>query len=169
MSPKRARVRPPPNRRKVVRPPPLVLIVENHGDTRKMYAESLAFNVLRVIESMTAADAFKKAHTYCPDVITTDIALSGGTDGCALTEQLKSDPRTKRIPVIAVTAWAIGGQVERAHEAGCDLVLVKPVLPQTLLAEIFRLLHLEPSTLNTVNVLGGARWIRSRPPFETSR
>ena len=49
-------------------------------------------------------------------------------------------------PVIAVTAWSMGGYVQRAHEAGCDSVLVKPCLPEDLLVEIQRLLKLSTST-----------------------
>jgi CheY-like chemotaxis protein len=134
MSPQREKVRPPPNRRQVVRPPPLVLIVESDDDTREMYSESLTFSGVRVIASLDAGDAFQKAH------ITTDIGLPGGTDGCQLTSRLKNDTRTKNIPVIAVTAWASGGYAERARAAGCDSVLIKPVLPADLWTEIQRLL-----------------------------
>jgi CheY-like chemotaxis protein len=123
----------------------LVLIVENHHDTREMYAQSLTFSGARVIESMDAGDAFQKAHRQCPDIITTDIGLPGGRDGCQLISQLKNDTRTQNIPVIAVTAWAVGGHVERARAAGCDSLLVKPVLPADLLAEIQRLLKLVPA------------------------
>jgi CheY-like chemotaxis protein len=95
---------------------------------------------------MDASDAFQQAHTQCPDIITTDIGLPGGTDGCELTTQLKNDTRTRNIPVIAVTAWAVGGHVERARAAGCDSVMVKPVFPTELLTEIQRLLKLVPTT-----------------------
>jgi CheY-like chemotaxis protein len=85
------------------------------------------------------------ARTACPDIITTDIALPGGTDGCQLTTKLKNDTRTKHIPIIAVTAWALGGYVEHARAAGCDSVMVKPVLPDDLLTEVHRLLKLVPA------------------------
>ena len=55
---------------------------------------------------------------------------------------LKKSPETKGIPIIAVTAWEMGDCVEQARRAGCDLVLVKPCLPETLLTEIQRLLNL---------------------------
>jgi PleD family two-component response regulator len=90
VSPTREKVRPPSNRRQVVRPPPLVLIVENDDDTREMYSESLIFSGVRVIESLDAGDAFQKAHIHAPDLITTDLGLPGGTDGCQLTSQLKT-------------------------------------------------------------------------------
>ena len=123
------------------RPPPLALIVEDDADTREMYAEWLGFCGFTVIEASTAAEAVEKACTSRPDIITTDVALRG-QDGCELCVQLKSDERTRTIPVVAVTAWAMGGQVERAWHAGCDSVLVKPVLPDALLAEILRILNI---------------------------
>lgn len=118
----------------------LVLIVEDDEQTREMYAEWLTFSGFRVAEASNGTEAVTKARALRPDVITTDVGLRGGMDGCQLTENLRSHSRTKKIPVIAVTAWAMGGHVERARHAGCDAVLVKPCLPETLLVEIQRLL-----------------------------
>ena len=118
----------------------LVLIVEDDDHTREMYAEWLIFSGFRVAEAKNGPDAIEKARELRPDVITTDIGLKGEMDGCQLTESLKSYADTNTIPVIAVTAWAMGGHLERARTAGCDAVLVKPCLPEVLLAEIQRLL-----------------------------
>jgi CheY-like chemotaxis protein len=107
-----------------------------------MYAEWLVFSGFRVAEAATVAEAIKKTHLLRPHIITTDIGLAGEGDGCDLCIRLKADARTKEIPVIAVTAWAMGGHVERAHRAGCDSVLTKPCSPEKLLAEIHRLLSL---------------------------
>ena len=122
----------------------LVLIVDDDEMTREMYAEWLNFSGFRVAEARNAAEAIEKARELRPDVITTDIGLQGSMDGCQLTESLKSYSHTNKIPVIAVTAWAMGGHLERAHKAGCDAVLVKPCLPETLLTEIHRLLKARP-------------------------
>jgi CheY-like chemotaxis protein len=129
-----------------VRPPPLALLVENDGDTRDMYARWLVHSGFRVAEAATADEAIEKAHRLSPNVITTDIGLSGNGDGCTLCERLKADARTKTIPVIAVTAWAMGGHVERARRAGCDSVLIKPCLPAELLTEIQRFLKPRKTT-----------------------
>jgi len=104
-----------------------------------MYAQWLLFSGLRVAEAATVDEAIAKAVQLSPHVITTDMGLHGA-EGCALCERLKADERTREIPVIAVTAWAIGGHIERAKEAGCDVVLIKPCLPEELLTEIRRLL-----------------------------
>ena len=62
-----------------------------------------------------------------------------------LCQRLTSHELTRGIPVIAVTAWSVGGHVERARRAGCDAVLLKPCLPELLLAESHRLLGLSQS------------------------
>jgi len=119
---------------------PLVLVVESDVQTREMYAEWLNYSGFRVAEATKADEAFEKAHTLRPSVITTGIGLKDGGDGCALCDRLKHDAGTKEIPVLIVTAWALGGHVERAKQAGCDSVLLKPCPPATLLEEIKRLI-----------------------------
>jgi CheY-like chemotaxis protein len=119
---------------------PLALLVD-HQETREMYACWLQYSGFRVAEASTAEEALQLVFLLHPDVIATGVGLSGGDDGCALCEQLKRDERTRAIPVIAVTAWALGEQFERALMSGCDSVLVKPCLPEDLLKEIRRLLN----------------------------
>jgi two-component system, cell cycle response regulator DivK len=121
---------------------PLVLVVERDEPTRDMYKEWLSYCGFRVEEAATATDAIDKAHTLHPAVITTGIGLLDGDDGCVLCDRLKHDERTKSIPVLVVTGWAMGGHVERAREAGCDGLLLKPCSPTALLSEIRRLLPL---------------------------
>ena len=123
-----------------VAPPSLVLIVDNDESTRDMYAERLIFAGFRVIQAAAIDDAMEKAIQLRPDVITTDLGRST-EDGCNLCTLLKGDTRTRQIPVLAVTAWATGGYIERARGAGCDSVLIKPCLPDVFLAEIQRLLQ----------------------------
>lgn len=120
---------------------PLVLIVDRDSESREMYAEMLTYSGMRVVESASAEDAIEKAQRLRPDLVTTGIGLQGDIDGCGLCERLKDDAQTSSIPVIALTAWAVGGHLERARRAGCDAVLVKPCPPETLLAEILRLIQ----------------------------
>src|SRR5579872_6121355 len=118
----------------------LALLVDNDRDTRELYAEFLTSSGLRVEQAATADEAIEKAHQLRPDIITTAIGLGDGADDCDLCVRFKVDDRTRTIPVIAVTTWAIGRHVERARDAGCDAVLMKPCSPQDLLTEIERLL-----------------------------
>lgn len=124
-----------------ISPPPVILIVEDHLDTRRMYAEWLAYCGFRVLEARTGEEALARVRALLPDLVTTDLGLRGGVmDGCELCERLKHDARTSAIPVIAITSWASRDNLQRAYGCGCDSVLSKPCLPETLLVDIQRLL-----------------------------
>src|SRR5262245_14401318 len=125
------------NDEEVVMPPaPLVLIIEDHEDTLDMYAGWLTNAGRQVAQARTAGDALEKVRTLQPALIATDLGLQGShMDGWQLAQRIKSDPETNGIPIIAVTAWAQPRDVERARQAGCDTVLVKPCLPDRLLTE----------------------------------
>jgi two-component system, cell cycle response regulator DivK len=72
--------------------------------------------------------------------VITAILLPGEMDGIALVAALRADLRTREIPIIVLTACAWPTQRLRAHQAGCDVFLPKPCLPEELLAEVRRLL-----------------------------
>lgn len=124
------------------RPRPLALIIDNDPDTREMYAIHLEQSGLGVVEASDAAHALAMAHTFQPDVITTDLGLRDVGGGTILCERLQKFDDTKHIPVIAVTGSAMPYQVTEALAAGCCSVLLKPCLPDTLLSEIKRVLSL---------------------------
>jgi CheY-like chemotaxis protein len=122
-----------------VAPAPLVLIVDDFEDNREMYAQYLLFCGLRVEEAGNGAEALDKAFASLPDLVVMDLSLPG-VDGWEATRRLKANPRTKHIPVIALTGHALAGHSKGAFEAGCDRFLTKPCLPERLLEEIQRLL-----------------------------
>jgi CheY-like chemotaxis protein len=124
---------------------PLALIVDRDGDTRKMYAEYLALSKWLIEEAEDGREALAKAITRQPDVIVTETRLPG-IDGFELCTLLRRDDATRTIPIVVVTGDAFESDVTRAQHAGADVVLVKPCLPETLLAEIHRVLH-EPAAL----------------------
>lgn len=128
---------------------PLVLVVEQDEPTRDMYKEWLSYCGFRVIEASSASEALEIAHALHPAIITTGIGLRDHDDGCVLCDRLKHDDETRTIPVLVVTGWAMGGHVERAREAGCDGVLLKPCAPAALLSEIQRLIGFEYTTSAT--------------------
>lgn len=74
-----------------------------------------------------------------PRVVLMDLQLPG-VDGLTLTRELKADPATREIPVIAVTAYAMKGDEEKALAAGCDGYLTKPIDLERVLALVARLL-----------------------------
>ena len=118
---------------------PLVLLVDDFPDNRQMYAEFLTFSGLRVAEAENGHEAVEKARALMPDLVVMDLSLPG-MDGWEATRQLKSDPRTKHIVVMALTGHALAGHSKGAMEAGCDAFITKPCLPDRLLQEIQRML-----------------------------
>ena len=74
-----------------------------------------------------------------PDLIMMDLSMPG-MDGWEASRQLKADPRTADIPIIALTAFALRGDEERARDAGCDGYLPKPCRPGTIRDAVARFL-----------------------------
>jgi two-component system cell cycle response regulator DivK len=125
-------------------PGALILIVDDFEDNRAMYAQFLTFSGFRVAEASNGKEALEKAGDLLPDLIVMDLSLPV-MDGWEATRRLKSDERTRRIPVLALTGHALGRHSEGAREAGCDGVVTKPCLPEDLIVEIRRMLEGGPT------------------------
>jgi twitching motility two-component system response regulator PilH len=115
------------------------LLVDRDADTRRMYAEYLAFGAWSVDEASDGREALAKAIAGRPDIIVTESRLPGinGFDLCSI---LKRDSTTRAIPIVMVTGDAFAADLQRAQSSGADAILVKPCLPETLANEIQRLL-----------------------------
>ena len=74
----------------------------------------------------TAEEALEIARTIHPRLILADIRLPG-MDGLEMTRRLKADPETKDIVVVAVTAFAMKGDEQKALDAGCNGYITKPI------------------------------------------
>lgn len=118
---------------------PLVLVVEDYPDAREMYSEYLRFSGFRVEEARNGIEAIDKAAVLLPDIILMDLALPT-MDGWEATRRLKTDVRTRSIPIVALTGHALAGHAESARRAGCDAFVTKPCLPDALVVEIRRML-----------------------------
>jgi two-component system, cell cycle response regulator DivK len=119
---------------------PLILFVDDYQDAREMYAEYLQFSGFRVAEARNGNEAVEQAFALSPDLILMDLSLPG-MDGWEATRQLKSDERTRHIPVVALTGHALAGASEGAKKAGCDSFVTKPCLPDDLVVEVRRMLN----------------------------
>jgi two-component system, cell cycle response regulator DivK len=119
---------------------PLVLVVDDFDDNREMFTEFLSFSGFRVAQAATGREALERAFSLLPDLILMDLSLPE-LDGLEATRCLKSDERTKRIPVLALTGHAVAGHSRDARAAGCAAFLTKPCLPEVLLGEIRRVLE----------------------------
>jgi CheY-like chemotaxis protein len=114
---------------------PLVLVVDDYQDAREMYAEYLKASGFRVEEAGTGIEAVEKARHVKPDCILMDLSLPG-IDGWEATRQLKADVTTKHIPVVAITGHASELASRDARAAGCVSFVLKPALPDAVVAEV---------------------------------
>ena len=118
---------------------PLVLIVDDALDNREAYAEYLRFRGFRTLEAATGSDAIAQARIYRPDVILLDLRLPD-IDGLEVSRYVRGSSDLCQSKIIAVSAAVFPADIAGALESGCDAFLQKPCLPDTLVAEIERLL-----------------------------
>ena len=108
-----------------------ILIVDDNPTNLKLVAflmKSHGFDVATAEDASTAIAAIAARR---PRVILMDVQLPG-VDGLELTRKLKADPQTRDIVIVAVTAYAMKGDYEKAIEAGCDGYVTKPIDTRTL-------------------------------------
>lgn len=120
-------------------PPPVVLLVENHADSRALYAFDLRHFGFRVHEAGTTTEAIQAAAALRPSIVVADLTLRDPSE-LELCQALKESAATSNVPIIALTANATIEAKHTAEQAGCAAVLVKPCVPSVLRAEIERLL-----------------------------
>ena len=109
-----------------------VLLVEDHADTRQMYAEFLGID----FDVATAADgeeALRLMRERAPDVMVTDLSLPG-MDGFELIARVRADAALKWIPIICLSGYGGHEHEQRARAAGCNRILQKPCMPDELAA-----------------------------------
>jgi two-component system, cell cycle response regulator DivK len=118
---------------------PVILLVEDHADTRAMYVEFLSL-YYRVEQAPTGQAALELVAKHPPALLITDLSLPG-MDGLELVERLRSQEATKRIPVICLSGYGDDATLERARALGIERVLLKPCLPDDLVTEVDRVLR----------------------------
>jgi two-component system cell cycle response regulator DivK len=116
-----------------------ILIVEDNEDNLDILSRRLTTKGYVVIAAVDGKDGVAQASLHKPDLILMDMSLPI-IDGWEATRQIKSDPNTNSIPVIALTAHAMAGDREKSLEAGCDDYDTKPVNLLRLLGKIESLL-----------------------------
>lgn len=103
-----------------------ILIVDDNIVNVELLEAYLSEFPYEVAQALDGIEALEKIESFSPDVILLDIMMPrlSGFDVC---KKLKSDPKTKGIMVLMVTALSEHGDIERALSAGCDDYLSKPV------------------------------------------
>jgi len=103
-----------------------ILVVDDNELNRRLLEFVLAASSYQVRSVGTASAAIEAIRAKQPRVILMDIQLPG-MSGLELTRLLKADPETREIAIIAVTAYAMKGDHEKARDAGCDGYVTKPI------------------------------------------
>lgn len=116
-----------------------ILYVEDNQDNRNLVRRVLEVEGFSVSEAKDAAQALHRLETESIDLILMDINMPD-MDGYTLTSKIKSMPKYKNVPIVAVTANVMRGDRERSLEAGCDGYIQKPIDIDALAQQIERFL-----------------------------
>jgi CheY-like chemotaxis protein len=103
-----------------------ILVVDDNPTNLKLVSDVLQFEGYEVLKAPDAEVAQEIIKATPPALILMDIALPG-MDGLTLTRLLKADEETRDIVIVALTAFAMKGDEEKAREAGCDGYVTKPI------------------------------------------
>ena len=112
-----------------------ILVVEDTPDNRQILRDLLTSAGYEVIEAFNGAEGVAAAIEHLPDLILMDIQLPV-LDGYEATRRIKANAATAKIPIIAVTSYALSGDEAKAQAAGCDGYVAKPFSPRQLLARV---------------------------------
>ena len=103
-----------------------ILVVDENLTNIKLASYILEFEGYDVLTATDAEEAQEIIKRSPPNLILMDIALPG-MDGLTLTRRLKADVKTRHIIVVAMTAFAMKGDDQKARAAGCDGYITKPI------------------------------------------
>lgn len=112
-----------------------VLVVDDNPTNLKLACDVLEFDGYYVLRATNAEEAEEVLRTSQVDVVLMDLELPG-MDGLTLTRKLKADPQMRHLVIIALTAFAMKGDDQRARAAGCDGYLTKPIDTRTFASQV---------------------------------
>jgi CheY-like chemotaxis protein len=116
-----------------------ILLVEDNALIRELVREILEIARYQVIEACDGNDALRKIEETTPNLVLLDIQMPG-LDGFGVLRHLRQDPRFSRIPVIALTAYAMLSDRQKILGAGFNCYMTKPIDRVSLLENIHTLL-----------------------------
>ena len=114
---------------------PLVLLVDEHEDTREMYALALSAMGFDIVAAEDGRDAYRRAWQIHPDAIVADLPMPNYEEWQFL-QDLKQNARTREIPLVVVSGYIHRSADERTVHDGFDAFFPKPCLPDELAAAL---------------------------------
>ena len=114
-----------------------VLIVEDDDDSRDMLSELVSMLGHRAVGAANSIEAMSRLNDAAPTIALIDIGLPD-VDGCEVAQMVRKHPAGQRVHLVALTGYSDGRTRETARAAGFDDFLVKPILPDTLMAVLER-------------------------------
>ena len=114
---------------------PMILLAEDFEDARDLYKDYLEFSGFTVKTATNGREAINLAASLQPDLILMDASMPV-LDGWQATRELKANPVTRHIPVVALTAHAFDDARQEARSSGCDAFVTKPCLPDDLVDKV---------------------------------
>lgn len=130
-----------------------ILIVEDNSASRELIREILLGTGHQVFEAGNGEEALQLVREKRPDLVLLDIQLPK-LDGFAVLRQLRQNPQSAHLHVVAVTAYAMRGDRERALSAGFDGYITKPIDSAALITQIHQLLQQKSSAKNSKHSSG---------------
>ena len=112
-----------------------ILVIEDTEDNRVILSDLLSSAGYELIEAMDGLEGVATAEREQPDLILMDIQLPV-IDGYEATRRIRAIPALAKVPIIAVTSYALSGDEAKTREAGCDGYVAKPFSPRQLLAKV---------------------------------
>jgi two-component system, cell cycle response regulator DivK len=112
-----------------------ILVIEDTEDNRQIIRDLLTSFDYELIEAVDGGEGVEMAQTHHPDLILMDIQLPV-LDGYEATRRIRAIPELARVPIVAVTSYALSGDEAKTREAGCDGYIAKPFSPRQLLAKV---------------------------------
>lgn len=116
-----------------------ILLVEDNPVNRELIREVLSATEHRVVEACDGEEALQKVETESPDLVLLDIQMPK-LDGYGVLERLRNNPRHAGLRVVALTAQAMRGDVEKGLAAGFDAYVTKPIDAVALIQKVEALL-----------------------------
>ena len=121
-----------------------ILVVEDDPDIMRILTHALTAVGHQVVPAFGGEDAIRKVKLQRFDLVLTDLSMPK-VSGVEVIQAIKSDPATRHIPVIAVTAHVWDGIAQSAGQVGCDGYISKPFSPKQLAQEIQKYLKPAPA------------------------